>query len=716
MAIKRNVDQKFDQAVALHRDGRLGEAIMAYRAVLAKDAKHQFARHYLGVAYHQSGQLAEALPLLESSTAKLADTAGCRLNLANLYKDLGRFRDAEKHYLAARALNPDLPLIGFNLGQMRERQGDLAGAVEAYRTAGALPEVLRRLAVLRIDEAPEEALALLSTPPDQTALVERELLREAVPLLAYANLAERAQSAIARLAALGAADELVEAGATLARSGQLQLARIALGEAIRHQPENIRAVAALGTVLNDLAEFGAAAEVLAQGLAHAPDDYRLHVAHGDALKELGDLDGAIAALETAIRLQPQRLDYHSNLQQLRLCQPGWQPADALALAQEYAAAVSHHAPRPDGLPPLAAPTPRTGRRVRIGLLSAELAWTPIGRFLAGFLRHFPRDRIELWVFSDRHDTPDALESEFRKRVHRWVECSGWPDEQLARSILDARLDVLLDLTGHAGPNRLPMLSWHLAPKQGTFLGYAGTTGAPGVDFRIADGITEPQGAEATSSERIVRLPGSYFCFDPACELPPEGPLPARRNGFVTFGCFVQRPKISVETLRSWIAVLDAVPNARMQVRCRSFTDTAARSRMAEQIAALGGDAVRFDLLPWGSRDDFLRNYQQIDIGLNTFPFHQATNLCDALWMGVPTLGLSGTGHQSRMAVSICDAAGVGPWSYPNVGTLAAAAAAMAGNLDELETLRATLRKRISASPLADQRGFAARLSEALLSV
>ncbi len=705
MAAKDGIELKFQQAVAAHGAGRLDEAMVGYRGVLKKDPRHAFARHYLGVACHQSGRLAEALPLLESSTERLADNAGCRLNLANLLKDMGRLPQAEQHYLAAARLDPGLALVGFNLGQLREMAGDLMGAVEAYRGAAALAQSRARLAVLTADEGAPAAAG----GGDASAVAER--LRELLVLCGHAGDAIRAARVVDRLVALRADQALAEAGATLARHGHLAAARGALEGALALAPGAVRPRVALVTVLNDLGQFGDALGQAQAGLAETESNALLWIGAADAAKELGDLSGAVAALRRAVDLAPERLDVLGSLQQLQLCLPG-APAGDYESALAYGEAVKQYAPRPASLPARVAR--RTGQgRLRLGLLSGELAWTPIGRFLAGFIDHYPRDRIELWLFSDRAAPPDPLAERLRKRAHRVVDCAGWPDVRLAEAIQSAQLDVLLELTGHAGASRLPMLSWRLAPRQGSFLGYAGTTGAPALDFRVADAFTEPPGSEAHSSERLLRLDGSYFCFDPACPLPEISPAPMAHRGHVTFGCFVQRPKVADDALRAWSRVLAAVPASRFVLRCRSFTDAAAVAATAARIEALGGDPSRFDLMPWGAADGFLANYADLDIALNTTPFHQATNLCDALWMGVPTLSLTGTRHCSRMADSLCAAAGIEGWCLPDEAAWLTAAARLAADGAGLDRLRRGLRARVQASALADGRAFSARLVAAL---
>jgi len=713
-------DQLFQAALAAHQAGDVRSAADLYRQVLARQPGHLFAQHYLGVALHQGGQAAEALPLLQASTARQPGNPGFLVNLANVLKDLGRLADAEANYLRALGINPQLAAAAFNLGQVRELRGDLAAASEAYRAAGALPPALERLAVLEVVSNPAAAIALFrrahpGTPTDNAAH-EAGLLEQAIPLLAHAGQTDRCATALERCCDLlrpAGGERLVKLALALVREEATDAAARAFLAAMRQGEGSGRAAAGYAVLRNAAGQPAAAAAFLQPLVADGLDHPLVWKALSDSLKGLGDQAGATDAGNRGLRQTPADFATRSSLLLLDLCRTDRPPTALRPAVEDFGRAVAAHCPP---RPPLAIRRAR-GDRLRIGILSPDLGLHPVGKFIVNFFRHGNDGATDLLVYDDApRASDDAIARDIRAGSRHYAQCGGWSDEQLATRIAADQLDLLLDLAGHTPHNRLPMLSWRVAPAQASYLGYAGTTGAPGVDFRFADAFTEPPGAEAASSERLVRLAGSYFCYDPGPFLPPCSPLPAIKTGQVTFGCFVQLVKVTTQTIRLWLQVLEAVPGSRMLLRCRSFADPDACRLFAARIAELGGDPRRFALLPWVAREQHLALYAEVDIGLNTFPFQQATNLCDALWMGVPCLSLLGAEHQSRMAASIAAAANLPGLCFDRATDLTAAAIALSRDPAGLARQRATMRAAVSASPLADGADFARRLRQAIRSV
>ncbi|MDP1097856.1 hypothetical protein Q6288_27615, partial [Klebsiella quasipneumoniae] len=85
------------------------------------------------------------------------------------------------------------------------------------------------------------------------------------------------------------------------------------------------------------------------------------------------------------------------------------------------------------------------------------------------------------------------------------------------------IDVLVDLNGHTGGNRLGVLARRPAARQLSWLGYAGSTGLAEVDGFIGDRWLLPPGAEAGFVEPLLRLPNCFTVYAPpsgAPEVPP----------------------------------------------------------------------------------------------------------------------------------------------------------------------------------------------------
>jgi protein O-GlcNAc transferase len=64
--------------------------------------------------------------------------------------------------------------------------------------------------------------------------------------------------------------------------------------------------------------------------------------------------------------------------------------------------------------------------------------------------------------------------------------------------------------------------------QVTFAGYPGSTGLSTIDYRLSDPYLDPPGMdESIYSEQTIRLPDSFWCYDPLdCRDIPVNSLPA----------------------------------------------------------------------------------------------------------------------------------------------------------------------------------------------
>ena len=174
----------------------------------------------------------------------------------------------------------------------------------------------------------------------------------------------------------------------------------------------------------------------------------------------------------------------------------------------------------------------------------------MGDFIEQLFEHHDRSQIEVVCYHDSVVDDDVSER-LAAHASRWVKTSGWNDDELAARIAGDEPRRADRPRGHTGL-RLRLLARRLAPVQATWLGYPATTGLSAIDFRLTDARADPPAHEALNSERLVRLPHSYFCYRPRDVAPLPGPLPAlARGGEVTFGSFNIVAKISATTLELW---------------------------------------------------------------------------------------------------------------------------------------------------------------------
>ena len=273
------------------------------------------------------------------------------------------------------------------------------------------------------------------------------------------------------------------------------------------------------------------------------------------------------------------------------------------------------------------------------------------------------------------------------------------------------IDILVDLTGHVGGNRLLVFARKPAPVQVTYLGYQNTTGMTAIDYRLTDEYCDPSSAtEALYSEKLVRLPQTFFCYLPSAEAPTIAPLPAQNAGYVTFGSFNNFTKITAHVLKTWAGILARVDASRLLLLCDD--PEAVREVVAYALESQGVDPRRVELFARAPLDEYLKRIGQVDIALDPFPFNGHTTTCDCLWQGVPVVTLAGQAYVSRFGSSGLATLGLTELIAHSPDEYIEIAVGLAGNLDRLAQLRASLRARLVGSPLMDYKGFTRNLEAA----
>ena len=221
-------------------------------------------------------------------------------------------------------------------------------------------------------------------------------------------------------------------------------------------------------------------------------------------------------------------------------------------------------------------------------------------------------------------------------------------------------------------------------------------------------MADPLGStDAFCSETLLRLPRTNWCFASPANAPEVGALPASDGRPICFGSFNRVAKLAPQTFDLWSATLSAIPNSRLLIKDRAMEDDLIRDRVRQNFVQHGIDPARLELI--GRHKGFaehFRSFGQVDIALDTFPYHGTTTTCDALWMGVPVVTLAGQTHVARVGVSLLTNIGLPDLIARSTEEFTSITAALASNLPTLAELRRTLRQRMLASPLMDGPRFA----------
>jgi predicted O-linked N-acetylglucosamine transferase (SPINDLY family) len=468
-------------------------------------------------------------------------------------------------------------------------------------------------------------------------------------------------------------------------------------EALRIDPANAEAHNNLGVSWTHQARQDEAIECFRRAIQLKPDYAHAHGNLAVSLQGLGRLDEAILHHRKAIELEPTAADLHSNY----LYALNYHPDHAAAsIFSEHRSWGRRHA---DPLTALAAPhtNDRTPlRRLRIGYVSPNFMAHAVNFFVEPILTAHDRAGFEVFCYSD---APDADETTDRLRgtADHWRDILRQPDETVAEIVRADRIDILVDLTGHiSGGARMLLFARKPAPIQVTYIGYQNTTGMLAMDYRLTDEYCDPPGVtDALHTEKLVRLPTTFFCYLPYANPLPVNPLPALANGYVTFGSINNFMKITPQVLETWGRLLGGVPRSRLLVRA-DMTDSL-RQHLFRVFGQHGVGPERLELVNRVPRLEYLELIRRIDVALDPFPFNGHTTTCDCLWQGVPVVTRSGDTYVSRFGGSGLATLGLTDWIARTPDEYIDIASRLAGDLDQLAQLRTTLRERMAASPLLD---------------
>jgi protein O-GlcNAc transferase len=585
--------------------GDLAGAALILERILRSEPMHANALRSLAAIRLREGRAADAEPILRRLLARHPKDPGGLVNLGIALRMLGRFDEARVP-LETAVDSPAAPVEAFDaLGSLQAAGGDHESAAATFRRAvEAHPSVAATWSNLGL------ALLRNAGAKDGSARAERY-------------------------------DEAVDA----------------CRRAIELDPSEASAWNNLGSIERDRGRAGDAASAYRRAIEAAPRAAEARTNLAGVLRESGHLAEALASAESAVVRAPGRAVLHSNLLY------AMNFADSIPeerIFEAHAAfgrrfgtgEVFSEGERRARLRELFA----AGRPVRIGFVSPDFRRHSVASFIEPLLASLDRDRFECFAYSDVAREDDTTRR-LRGLVPHWRPIHGYRDDQVADEIADDSIEILVDLAGHTAGNRMRVFARRAAPVQVTYLGYPNTTGLPQIDFRIVDAVTDPPGREAFATETLLRMPGCFVCFKPD----PIEPPPRATSGPPVFGSFNSMAKITPTTIDSWAAVLLEAPDSRLLLKARGLDDAFVANRIVESFAARGIAVDRLDLR--GRIEDprgHLALYGEIDVALDTFPYHGTTTTCEALAMGVPVISLVGDSHRSRVGASLLAATDPNP--------------------------------------------------------
>lgn len=382
------------------------------------------------------------------------------------------------------------------------------------------------------------------------------------------------------------------------------------------------------------------------------------------------------------------------------------PEDRLAAALAWGEWVSggREADRPDGIVV-------NGRPLRVGYVSADICQHTVGLLVKDVITAHNPERVTPIVYNA---TPveDWITRKIARKVHvRNVQALD--DTALAAQIHDDQIDVLVDLSGHTAGSRLSVFAHRPAPVQISWLGYFATTGLKTMDAVLLDRWHHTPEIAASFCEQIIDLP-SRFCFQPAPFAPEVATPPVLERGHITFGSFNNTAKLNDTVLSIWATLLHACPESRLVLKWQTLEQPDLCKRILQIFINSGIDPDRIELRGTSFHADLLKEYADIDIALDPFPFCGGLTTCEALWMGVPVVTLPQDRAVSRQSTSILNLIGHPEWVANSPEDYCRIATSLAQNPAELASIRQQLRGAMAASALMDVTKFVQQLEQTLI--
>ncbi|HUB26781.1 MAG TPA: tetratricopeptide repeat protein, partial [Tepidisphaeraceae bacterium] len=633
----------------------------------------------------------------------------------NALQNLGDLAGAIAAYRKVLEIEPNFIEALNNLGGALKASGQLDGAIECYTRALSL----------RADFAPlhanlGNALAARGQLDDAAAALRFAVQLDKTFAEAWYNLGNvlrdqghLADAINAYRTAVSLAPDYIDAhvnlGNVLQTTGDFKDASKAYLRALELRPDHVTAQSNFSNALRMMGYADEGISILRQALALRPDFHIACCNLGNLLKDTGRLDESLACYRRAVELKREDSISHSNLAYSVYFHPDYDGPAILREnlrfnvlhAQRFTRQVAPHTNDRD-----------PHRRLRIGYVSPDFREHCQSMFTVPLLSNHDHERFEIFCYANIA-RPDSFTQRIMTFADTWRPTTGIDDARVAEMVRADQIDILIDLTMHMSNGRPLLFARKPAPVQVAYLAYPGTTGLSAIDYRLTDPHLDPPENDCFYSECSIRLPDSFWCYNPLTTEPSPGPLPARTRGGFTFGCLNNFCKVSDGTLDLWGRIISSLPGSRLLLLCPAGSH---RQRVLDRLGAEGVDAGRIEFAAFRPRQQYLQLYRNIDLGLETFPYNGHTTSLDSVWMGVPV--------PTRIGSTAVGRAGWSQLCNLNLRELAAETdeqyisivLGLARDLPRLAGLRATLRQRLERSPLMDAPRFARNVENVYRSI
>jgi predicted O-linked N-acetylglucosamine transferase (SPINDLY family) len=634
-----------------------------------------------GIDQMEVGENDDAVRFFEQALSLKPDFAMAYNNIGIIKMQLSKIEEAKKAFEMAIFVDSCLAEAHYNFGLILAKEGSYQKAIESFDKAISLNSEYGNAFL-------EKGNALLALSEPYRAL---ECYENAAGLIPDSSVISN------------------NIGIAYQQLDENNEAELYFLEALFYDPEYVPPYINLSTHFLEIGRVTDAERIASAGLGYFPDDASLLAIHARALTAQSKIPAALENLRRAVTFNSQDAALRSSL--IYSLQYVNDPSHSI-ISIEQKKWVEIHANSESlskNFPNVMIPS----RKLIIGYLSPDFCRHPVGYFILPIIQNHNRESFSVICYSDAKKA-DVQTLMLESNADKWHDTSRCSNKELLDLISFDQVDILVDLAGHTVGNRLTLFAARAAPIQISWLGYPNTTGISAIDFRISDAIADPETINKLGQcERLIRLPNGFHCYQPPENAPDVGLPPSISKGNITFGCFNNIAKISIEVIDLWSRLLLAVPGSELLLKHKSFIDSQFTDsfKMAFVVRGVAGERVRC-VPAIKSFTEHLELYRQIDIALDPFPYNGTMTTFETLYMGVPVISLRGDCHAGRVGASILHHLGLEELLEDSLEGYLNIAVTLCSNIKLLSDYHANLRNRLLGSPFVDAQLFVKVLENA----
>jgi len=409
----------------------------------------------------------------------------------------------------------------------------------------------------------------------------------------------------------------------------------------------------LGNVYSSLKKFDLAYNYLLKALRYSIDKSKIYNNLGYLCYQIGDLEKSILYFKKATEKNDENLNYHSRLIATSLYSFNHKNLYSnyinkfnLTLEKlKFNSSQNNNSFSFD----------KFESKLKIGFLSSDFKRHPVGYFLLDHLDNIKKFGLELHGYSNLEERfNDDYTKKISNKFNYWSNIKLLNDRDLVSKIKKDKINILMDLSGHTGDNRIGVFALRAAPIQINWAAYLASLGIKEIDYILGDTVVTPLSHQHKYSENILQLKQIWSCLSVSDlkNLKVVNKTPAINNKYITFGSFSNANKINKKVLNVWLKILNNVPNSKLFLKSFEFEITSQVARIKSFFIKNNINSNRILIEKPSDRLELLNSYNNIDIVLDTFPYSGGTTNFEASWMCVPILTLKGDYFVSKCGESI----------------------------------------------------------------